>query len=208
MDRVLAQVHLTDQVKVVAQERKDAEQRLKRLGQVYLDDLVTIEDYRRQKRQLEDKLESLAVPGFDAAAVAGRFLEDLPGWWDVASLTERRKLLLTMLDAIYVDTVEEKYIVAIRPKPAFMPLFEVASTREESNVVLVLEKELPPVENPGADAVPCFWWRRGRVELPVQRAPRLNMLQACPVICSRPAELLPSESRRAEPISLEPGLSA
>ena len=73
-----------------------------------------------------------------------------------------------MLDAIYVDTVEEKSIVAIRPKPAFMPLFEVATTREENNVVLVLEKELPPAENLGADMVPCFWWRRGRVELPQQ----------------------------------------
>ena len=30
-----------------------------------------------------------------------------------------------------------------------------------------------------------FWWRRGRVELPVQRASRSNMLQACPAISSR-----------------------
>jgi hypothetical protein len=37
-----------------------------------------------------------------------------------------------MLDAVYVDTVEEKAIVAIRPKPAFWALFEVATTREGS----------------------------------------------------------------------------
>ena len=30
------------------------------------------------------------------------------------------KLLLTMLEAINVDTVEEKSIVTIRPKPALM----------------------------------------------------------------------------------------
>lgn len=40
-----------------------------------------------------------------------------------------------MLDAVYVDTVDEKVIVAIRPKPAFRPLFEIATTRAVSGVV-------------------------------------------------------------------------
>ena len=47
-----------------------------------------------------------------------------------------------MLDAVYVDTVEEKSIVAIRPKPAFLPLFEVATTRQGSDVVLINEPPL------------------------------------------------------------------
>ena len=131
-----------------------------------------------QKRHLEDKLAYLLVPGVDDAAEAGRFLEHLPRFWDEANLTERRNLLISMLDAVYVDTIEEKSIVAIRPKPAFMPLFEIATTREESNVALVLEKDLPPVENPGADAVPCFWWRRGRLHIP--------QLQTSPVIIPHP----------------------
>ncbi len=33
-------------------------------------------------------------------------------------------------DAVYVDTVKEKSIVALRPKPAFRPMFEVATTKE------------------------------------------------------------------------------
>ena len=43
-------------------------------------------------------------------------------------MAEQRKLLITMLDAVYVDTVDEKAIVTIRPKPAFRPLFEIATT--------------------------------------------------------------------------------
>ena len=39
--------------------------------------------------------------------------------WEEAALTERKKLLMAMLEATYVDTVEEKSVVAIRPKPAF-----------------------------------------------------------------------------------------
>ena len=172
MDRVLAQVHLADEVKKIQQERVKIEQRLKRLGEVYLDGLKTRDDYLRERRSLEDQLGALVVPGVDAAQEAGKLLENLPSLWDQANLTERRKLLLTMLDAVYVDTVEEKSIVAIRPKAAFTPLFEVATTREGSDVVLITEKDLPPVDGTSPEATsPCSWWRRGRVELPVQKTP-------------------------------------
>ena len=183
MDRVLAQVQLADEVKRVEQDRRETEQRLKRLAQVYLDNLVSNEEYRRQKRHLEDRLASLVVPGVDAAREAGKLLEDLPRLWEEVNLAERRKLLLTMLDAVYVDTVEEKAVVAMTPKPAFMPLFEVATTREGSEVVLLHEKDLPSdsLRCPEGNN-PCLWWRRGRVELPVQKTPRWNMLQACPAI--------------------------
>ena len=163
MDRVLAQVHLADEVQQVTQARKETEQRLKRLGQVYMDGLKTPEEYQREKRLLEDRLDSLVLPDIDAAMEAGKLLENLPFLWEQANLGERRRLLLSMLDAVYVDTIEERSVVAVTPKPAFMPLFEVATTREGSEVVLIQEKDLPPVdpEAPG----PCLWWRRGRVEL-------------------------------------------
>jgi len=87
-----------------------------------------------------------------------------------------------MLDAVYVDTVDEKRIVAIRPKPAFRPLLEIATTREGSDIVLVhdtkegedlggAEPEKPRQPPPdGQEAgVPCSWWRRARVELPQER---------------------------------------
>ena len=90
---------------------------------------------------------------------------DLPGLWAGANLEERRKLLLAMLDAVYVDAKEEKRIVGIKPKPPFRPIFQVATTKEGSGVLLMKE---PPDSRPEA---PCFWWRRGRVELPVQRKP-------------------------------------
>ena len=81
-----------------------------------------------------------------------------------------------MLDAVYVDTVEERRIVAIRPKPAFRPLFEIAIMRQDSGILLTQEevdedhkKHQPPPEGQEADVDLCFWWRRGRVELPVQK---------------------------------------
>ena len=142
MDRVLAKIHLADEIKRVGQERLQTEQRLKRLGKVYVDGLLSEDDYRREKRSLEDKLAGLVIPGVDAAKEAGMMLETLPALWEAATLTERRKLLLTMLDAVYIDTVEEKAVVAIRPKPAFQPLFEIATTRDGSDVILI--NEPPP----------------------------------------------------------------
>ena len=68
---------------------------------------------------------------------AGKLLENLPVLWEEADLAERRKLLMAMLDAVYVDTVEEKSVVAIRSKPAFRPTFAVATTREGSGIALI-----------------------------------------------------------------------
>lgn len=93
----------------------------------------------------------------------GELLQDLPALWNEADLAQGRKLLLTMLDAVYVDTVDEKAIVAILPKPAFMPLFEIATTRKGSKVVLINEPPQASTEPEAADL--CCWWRRGRVEL-------------------------------------------
>jgi len=39
-----------------------------------------------------------------------------------------------MLDAIYVDTVEEKSVVSIWRKPAFRPIFEVVTTSYGSDL--------------------------------------------------------------------------
>jgi len=73
-----------------------------------------------------------------------------------------------MLDAVYVDSKNKKRIVSIRPKPAFRPLFEVATMRKGSKVCLVTEnisekeKASSDVED-ASNNTPCSWCRRGRV---------------------------------------------
>ena len=131
-----------------------------------MDGLYDDEGYRREKRSLEDKLANLVVPGVDAAMEAGNLLENLPVLWQEADLTERRKLLMAMLDAVYVDTVEEKSVVAIRP------IFEVATTREGSGIALINQTSQTQDEPEASES--CSWWRRGRVELPVQKSSRLG----------------------------------
>ena len=141
LGRVLTQVHLADEVKRVEREKAQVQQRLQRLAQVYVDGHLNEEEYRRQKKQQKEKLRSLIVPDADAAVDAGKLLENLPNLWEKADRGERWRLLTTMLDAVYLDTVEEKRIVAISPKPAFRPLLEIATTREGSDIVLVHDEK-------------------------------------------------------------------
>ncbi|MFQ6026761.1 MAG: hypothetical protein ACE5Q6_04505 [Dehalococcoidia bacterium] len=105
------------------------------------------------------------LPGIEEAQEAGKLLESLPELWGAADMGERRKILMTMLEAVYVETVEERAIVALKPKPAFQALFQVATTREGSVVVLFPENENP--HRASGESFPCSWWRRGRLHLPL-----------------------------------------
>ncbi len=69
-------------------------------------------------------------------------LQDLPKLWAEAIIGERRRLLLTKLEAVYVDARDDKAVVALKPKWAFKALFEIATTRNGSGIVLVTTK--PP----------------------------------------------------------------
>ena len=117
---------------------------------------------------MELELESLIVPEADAAEAAGNLIQRLPRLWDGADLEERRQILLTVLDGVYVDAKEERRIVALKPKPAFKALFQIATTKADSGVILYNEKT--PALSESSDDL-CSWWRRGRVELPVQTGP-------------------------------------
>ena len=144
-DRVLDQFHLADDVRRVETERQRVSEQLRRLGKTYRELLIYDDEFQRQTRLLKDRLNSLVVPDAQAAVTAGKLIEHRPPLWEKADLGERRRILMTMRDTVYVDTVEEKRIVAIRPKPAFRPLFEIANTREGSGIVLVHESEGEPV---------------------------------------------------------------
>ena len=165
MDRLLAKIQLVDKVKRVNKERGKAETRLKRLREVYLDGDMGQEEYRRRKKKSEAKLSDLVVPGVDAMEEAGRLLESLPSLWAKANLTERRKILMTMIDAVYVDSKEEKRIVGIKPKPAFKPIFQIADTLDDSGIILLKDEDRGNASDVASDATEndsCLWWRRGR----------------------------------------------
>ena len=58
-----------------------------------------------------------------------------------------------------MDTVEEKAIVAIRPKVAFQPIYQIATTFEGSDSVFTNQPS-QAINGPAAAGL-CFWWRWG-----------------------------------------------
>ncbi len=77
----------------------------------------------------------------NAAEEAGKLIQDLPKLWNEANLEEQRKLLLTMLDAVYIDAKQSKSVIAVKPKPPFRPVFEVAAKREGSVIRILNGRE-------------------------------------------------------------------
>jgi hypothetical protein len=82
--------------------------------------------------------------------------------------------------------------VIIKPKPPFMPVFQAAVLREGSAIQLY--KSTYPLSR--ADINGVSWWRRGRVELPVQKKVASTSTS---VVCTlmSPAQPLQAEFKRA-----------
>ena len=119
LDAALERISLLDEVARVRFERQQIQEKLKRLGRAFVDGLIDEIDYERQKTQYEFDLTSLVVPEADSVAEAGRLVQRLPELWAATDLTERRRLLLTVLDAVYIDVREAGAPIIIKPKAAF-----------------------------------------------------------------------------------------
>ena len=125
--RVLARIVRQDETARIIGERERVKEKLRRLGQAFVDGLFDEIEYHRQKNSLEWELESLLIPEVDAAREAGRLLADMPRLWVGATLQERHRLLTTILDGVYIDMKDKKSIVSVKAKPAFQAVLGMAT---------------------------------------------------------------------------------
>jgi len=139
LEEVLSIISLKDEAERVKKQRLATQEKLRRMAKAYIDGVFPDEEYHRQKKLLEMELESLVVPAVNAAEEAGNLIMNLRELWASANLEEQRKLLMTMLDAVYVDTRQARSIVAIKPKPPFRPVFQVAASKEGSDIRIINE---------------------------------------------------------------------
>ena len=139
LEEVLSIISLKDEVERVKKEKEQVTGKLHRMAKTYIDGLIPEEEYLRQKRLLELSLESLVVPDYDASEQAGKLIQNLPVLWGKANLTEQRKILLTMLDGVYVDVKKSRLVIAVKVKPPFKPIFQVAVSKKESRIRILNE---------------------------------------------------------------------
>jgi len=105
-----------------------------------------------------------------------------------------------LVEHFYID-LEAKRIEALTPSPAFGWLLQGAIRRSPcSNVLLVSPEELE-------QAKVCTWWRRGRIELPVQRGAHQRFYRRIRRWFSSGGPS-PARHHRTQPISLRRSVSA
>ena len=122
--RVLARIVHQDETARIIGERERVKEKLRRLGQAFVDGLFDEIEYHRQKKSLEWELESLLIPEVNAAKEAGKLLADMPRLWAGATLQERHQLLTTILDAVYIDMKDKKSIMSVKAKPVFQAVLD------------------------------------------------------------------------------------
>lgn len=131
---ILTRVSTFSEHERVAKERERVNEKLQRLGRAFVDGLIDESDYNVQRKMLQDRLDSLVIPEAESAFDAGEMLENPGNVWKHASLEEKNRLLVSMLDAVYLDIAAAKCVVGIVPKPAFHPLFESLLDQSKANV--------------------------------------------------------------------------
>lgn len=120
----MKKISACDEIARITTKWEKVKERLRSLGQAFVDSLYDDVEYRRQKQALTSQLESLATPDVDLAGQAGVLLSTLPRLWQAATPPERRRLITSIPEAVHVDLRICTVFVSATPKPAFVDLID------------------------------------------------------------------------------------
>jgi DNA invertase Pin-like site-specific DNA recombinase len=110
-----------------AQDRNRLEQRLDRLRQLFLMGDLPEASYKSERDALKAQIATLHPPQMPDIEAAGALLADFRQIWQLATDTERRDLIRSLLEAVYLDK-EQGPVVAIEPRPALALLLPAGTT--------------------------------------------------------------------------------
>ncbi len=150
------------------------EDRKRRIHQVhendgYADDAT----YRAKLADVEAQIRTAQPAPMIRTAECVALFKDLTALWGEATPEERSRLIAPLIERIYID-VETRRIGAITPAEGFGTLLQDVLETSDWSACFLLPAE--------AANQPEWWtwWRRGRIELPVQVNNALSLLQAYP----------------------------
>ena len=118
IDNYVDQSDLADGIK----RREALHQKIERARELYLEGDLSKDRYDLIKSNAEAEIDGVYIPELDDAQDAAMMLQKFNVLWKNAPAGQRNRLLLSILEAIYVD-VEERQIVGLRPRQAFLTLF-------------------------------------------------------------------------------------
>ena len=172
----------------------------RRIARAYADGGLSDTEYDVRLQALEERGREALRPSGPAFDEAAELFSDMPALWDRAAPEERRRLVAPLIERVYLD-IDSKRIGAITPTPEFKALIDHALEPTADPEVVLIPPEsaeevsswrswslrsdditsadgVDPNLSVNADQVNSWrWWRRGRVELPVQRASVTDLLR-------------------------------
>ncbi len=106
-----------------AKERARLEEKIRRLSRQYREVEIGETEYRREREITQARLDAIREVAEGETVRTGDHIEGLVEAWKLATKEERRDLLRMSLDGVYVD-MSTGSVVALKPKAAFLPLFQ------------------------------------------------------------------------------------
>jgi hypothetical protein len=151
------------------------QERKRRIHQIYEDGGYRDHaEYKDKLGAVDEQIRSAQPASLIKVGECVALLNDLPALWGEATQEERSRLIAPLIERVYID-IETKRIGAITPADGFGTLLQDVLEESDWSACVLLPAE--------AANQPDWWtwWRRGRIELPVQVTDALSMLQAYPV---------------------------
>ena len=98
--RVLAYIHLADNVEQVRHERTQKEQRLKRLGRSNAGGAYTDEEYVNKRDEIDSDIRNAVSTEMPSIEEAAAIFEDIPSLWDEVAPEDRREFFFPMAQPV------------------------------------------------------------------------------------------------------------
>ena len=117
-------------------ERHRLEEKLKRTKHQFREGDIDQREYEREMGLTKAALTAVQSPVDAQLFQLGDHVEGLIAAWTLATKSERHQLLTMMLDAVYVD-MKNAEVVGVKPKPEFLPLFNLKEPVKSGKAVLV-----------------------------------------------------------------------
>jgi site-specific DNA recombinase len=105
----------------IQRQRQRIESRLARAKELYIEGAYTRIQYENALHEAEIELDALKPLPTENILAGAKLLDDLPRLWAVAKIEEKKTLLRSMIERVFVL---DGRIIAIQPTPYFYPLFE------------------------------------------------------------------------------------
>ena len=116
----------------VEAETRKLDGQLERLRSVFILGDMGEPEYRQERARLQARRESLRPAELPDLEKAGQLLANFGAIWGAATEEERRAILRTLLQGVYLDA--ERGLVAIEPRAAFCELLEAGAAGFEPAV--------------------------------------------------------------------------